>query len=75
MRGTWILVALLPLAGCGGPATTAAEKETAPSVMDARKAGLQVPIALQQKWGITVGQPARTATASAVTLPGVLRLD
>jgi len=75
MRGTWILVALLPLAGCGGPATTAADKETAPSVMDARKAGLQVPIALQQKWGITVGQPARTATASAVTLPGVLRLD
>jgi len=75
MRGAWILIALLPLAGCSGPATTAADKDTAPSAMDARKAGLQVPIALQQKWGITTGQPARTATAAAVTLPGVLRLN
>jgi cobalt-zinc-cadmium efflux system membrane fusion protein len=75
MRGAWILIALLPLAGCSGPATPAADKETAPAATDARKAGLQVPIALQQKWGITTAQPARSATASAVTLPGVLRLD
>jgi len=75
MRGTWILFALLPLAGCSGPATTADGKDTAPSAVDARKAGLQVATALQQKWGITTAQPARSATASAVTLPGVLRLD
>jgi cobalt-zinc-cadmium efflux system membrane fusion protein len=75
MRGAWILIALLSMAGCSGPATTAADKETAPSAPDARKAGLQVATALQQKWGITTGQPARSATASAVTLPGVLRLD
>jgi cobalt-zinc-cadmium efflux system membrane fusion protein len=75
MRGAWILIALLSMAGCSGPATTAADKETAPSAPDARKAGLQVATALQQKWGITTEQPARSATASAVTLPGVLRLD
>jgi cobalt-zinc-cadmium efflux system membrane fusion protein len=75
MRGTWIAIATLALAGCSGPATTAADKKAASSAPDARTAGLQVAMALQQKWGITTGQPARTATASAVTLPGVLRLN
>ena len=63
MRGTWILIALLPLAGCSGPATTADGKDTAPSAVDARKAGLQVATALQNKWGITTAQPARSAAA------------
>jgi cobalt-zinc-cadmium efflux system membrane fusion protein len=79
MRGFWIPIALLALTACSRPgAGTAARdaaNDAAAPTLDARTAGLQVPIALQQKWGITTGQPARTATAAAVTLPGVLRLD
>jgi cobalt-zinc-cadmium efflux system membrane fusion protein len=79
MRGAWIPIALLALTACSRPGAGTAARDSANDAAaptpDARTAGLQVPIALQQKWGITTGQPARTATAAAVTLPGVLRLN
>jgi len=79
MRGTWIPIALLALTACSRPGAGTAARDAAHDAAapghDARTAGLQVPTALQQKWGITTGQPARTATAAAVTLPGVLRLN
>jgi cobalt-zinc-cadmium efflux system membrane fusion protein len=77
MRGAWIPIALLALTGCGGAGTAArvTDNEPAARPRDARTAGMLVPAPLQQKWGITIGQPARTAIAAAVTLPGVLRLD
>jgi len=60
--------------GPGEPPSGAGEGPAMPR-SEARNVSLQVTIALQQKWGITTGQPARTATAAAVTLPGVLRLN
>jgi cobalt-zinc-cadmium efflux system membrane fusion protein len=77
MNGYWVVIALLTLTACSGtaPATTTADQDAATPPGDARTAGLQVSAALQQKWGVTTGPPARTATAASVTLPGVLRLN
>ena len=40
-----------------------------------RDGTLQVAAALQQKWGVTTAEPARSAETATVSLPGVLRLD
>ena len=79
MRGLWIPIALIALTACSRPGAGTAARDAANDAAaptpGRRTAGLQVPIALQQKWSITTAQPARTATAAAVTLPGVLRLN
>jgi membrane fusion protein, heavy metal efflux system len=67
------------IAACGGPngdpARGSDNRDRDPSRSEDRAAGLQVPPALQQKWGVTTAVPARSRTATAVTLPGVLRLN
>lgn len=77
MRIISIGLVVMTLASCGGagsPGSKTGLDAAAPPV--ARPvAGVQVTTALQQRWGVTVGLPARETTAAAITLPGVLRLD
>ncbi len=78
MRAILGSVLVLSLASCNtsGPARSGGDaRPAAPAADDARVAGLQVPPALQQKWGITTAAPARNTDAATVTLPGVLRLN
>jgi cobalt-zinc-cadmium efflux system membrane fusion protein len=80
-----VCLALLTLttAACGDREPAAAKeaadngvrRQLSGSDTVAAPAGVQVSAALQQKWGITVGVPARTTAQAAVTLPGVLRLN
>jgi cobalt-zinc-cadmium efflux system membrane fusion protein len=77
-----VLLALtlaLSAVACGRPGPgalpTRGSEDPAASRSEARSGGLQVTPALQQKWGITTAEPARGAAPTAVTLPGVLRLN
>jgi len=73
------LMPALPLAGCGrsqpGEPPQAAAAEPAASPAGVRDGTIQVAPALQQKWGITIAEPARSTEPGAVTLSGVLRLN
>jgi len=73
----WILALSLAasMAACGRPAPDEAPSAGGPAAEAARDGTLQVPAALQQKWGITTAAPDRRSAVVAVTLPGVLRLD
>lgn len=73
----WVLALALAAsaAGCGRPAPDEAPSAVGRAAEPARDGTLQVPPALQQKWGITTAAPDRGSAVVAVTLPGVLRLD
>ena len=73
----WVLALALAasMAACGRPAPDEAPSAGGPAAEQARDGTLQVPPALQQKWGITTAAPDRRSAVVAVTLPGVLRLD
>jgi membrane fusion protein, heavy metal efflux system len=74
-----VLALASSLGACGrtGPGVSLPGEGAPPAAArgDARDGGLQVTPALQQKWGITTAAPARSTATTAVTLPGVLRLD
>ena len=82
-----VCLAMLTLTACGSrePASskeaaghgvgTGVRPQGLGSDPSAAPAGVQVSAALQQKWGITVGVPDRTTAQTAVTLPGVMRLN
>jgi cobalt-zinc-cadmium efflux system membrane fusion protein len=69
----------LSLAACGrhAPGGTPSPEAADPGTSrgEARDGTLRVTPALQQKWGVTTAEPARSAAAATVSLPGVLRLD
>jgi cobalt-zinc-cadmium efflux system membrane fusion protein len=73
----WVLALALAAsaAACGRPAPDKAPSAVGAPAEPARDGTLQVPTALQQKWGITTAAPDRRSAVVAVTLPGVLRLD
>ena len=73
----WVLALALAasMAACGRPAPDEAPSAGGHAAEPARDGTLQVPPALQQKWGITTAAPDRRSAVVAVTLPGVLRLD
>ena len=82
IRSALVAAALMLPAACGGqgPAAdrsgvSAGPAGSATASPPDRAAGLQVPPALQEKWGITTAAPDRSAATAAVTLPGVLRLN
>jgi len=71
----------MAMISCGGtpPAGRAEPAGSAPGAAapaaPAAPAGVQVAPDLQRKWGVTVGAPERSTAQTAVTLPGVLKLD
>jgi cobalt-zinc-cadmium efflux system membrane fusion protein len=74
-----MLALALSASACGqsGPGGPPPADAAAPATARAeiRDGTLQVSGALQQKWGITTAEPARSMATTTVSLPGVLRLD
>lgn len=79
--GRALMASLLavPLAACGAsqPAERPAGGASGPAASqgEARDGTLRVTPALQQKWGITTAEPAKSTESGTVTLAGVLRLN
>ncbi len=70
-----VLFALL-LAACAGPTAAPPPKAAAPPDGHAAPSrGLNVPPALQQKWGIATAPVQRLTVSGALRLPGVLSLN
>jgi membrane fusion protein, heavy metal efflux system len=68
------LLLALSLTACGRSGPAEPPPGGAPPG-EARDGTLQVTPALQEKWGITTAEPARSASTTTVSLPGVLHLD
>jgi cobalt-zinc-cadmium efflux system membrane fusion protein len=73
----WLLAlaVAVPMSGCSRQAPEEPAPAAARPPEPARDGTIQVPPALQQKWGVATAEPARGSAATAVSLPGVLRLD
>jgi membrane fusion protein, heavy metal efflux system len=71
------LLALLTTAGCSTGASKAPSEAGQPgrSEESRESPGVTASPAIQQKWGVQVGQATRTAVTGAIEIPGVMSLD